>query len=114
MSTLLREREGGREVSVVTSAGEQVALTPALLDLLAQAAGIMADGADVAVFAHEVLLTSQQAADLLNVSRQYMVRLLERGISLRARLARIGASVPKTWRTIDSAETKDVMRLSRR
>jgi len=79
LSTLLRAREGGREVSVVTSAGEQVALTPALLDLLAQAAGIMADGADVAVFAHEALLTSQQAADLLNVSRQYMVRLLERG-----------------------------------
>ena len=40
---------------------------------------MFAHGAGVAVLARTEVLTSQQAADLLNVSRQYMVRLLERG-----------------------------------
>lgn len=46
---------------------------------LETAASLVATGADVAVLARTEELTSQQAADFLNVSRQYMVRLLEGG-----------------------------------
>ncbi len=54
-------------------------LSPSLLKVLETAAGMVATGAGVAVLARDEELTSQKAADLLNVSRQYMVRLLERG-----------------------------------
>jgi excisionase family DNA binding protein len=76
---LLGQGKGGAQVTVTNDAGDSVTLTPSLLDVLGAAADIAATGAGVTVLAREDELTSQQAADLLNVSRQYMVRLLERG-----------------------------------
>jgi excisionase family DNA binding protein len=64
---------------VTSDGGESVDLSPSLLNVLKAAAGMIAGGADVAVLARTAELTSQQAADFLNVSRQYVVRLLERG-----------------------------------
>jgi len=64
---------------VSSEAGGFVDLSPSLLNVLEIAAGMVAGGSDVAVLARNEQLTSQQAADMLNVSRQYMVRLLERG-----------------------------------
>ncbi len=74
-------RQGRRRIrfTVSSDAGESVDLLAPLLDVLETAAGMVARGAGVAVLARNEELTSQQAADLLNVSRQYMVRLLERG-----------------------------------
>jgi excisionase family DNA binding protein len=65
--------------TVSNEVGESVDLSPSLLKVLETAAGMMASGAGVAVLARDDELTSQQSADILNVSRQYMVRLLERG-----------------------------------
>lgn len=80
LSAMLFRKDGGRvRVTVNGDAGESVELSPSLLSALETAAGMVAGGADVAVLARNEELTSQQAADLLNVSRQYMVRLLERG-----------------------------------
>ncbi len=62
-----------------SDAGDSVDLSPPLLEVLETAAGLFASGAGVALLASGQELTSQQAADALNVSRQYMVRLLERG-----------------------------------
>ncbi len=39
----------------------------------------MAEGRKVSVFAEDEMLTTQQAAERLNVSRQYVVRLVDRG-----------------------------------
>jgi excisionase family DNA binding protein len=72
-------RQGGMRFTVSSDAGESVDLSPSLLNVLKAAAGMVAGGADVAVLARTEELTSQQAADFLNVSRQYIVRLLERG-----------------------------------
>jgi len=49
------------------------------LRLLARAMGEMAKGRTVEVVATEGSLTTQQAATLLNVSRPYVVKLIEEG-----------------------------------
>jgi excisionase family DNA binding protein len=80
LSALLLRQDGDRARFTVSSdGGESVDLSPSLLSVLKAAAGMVASGADVAVLARTAELTSQQAADFLNVSRQYVVRLLERG-----------------------------------
>jgi excisionase family DNA binding protein len=47
--------------------------------VLEKAAGMLAIGVEVSLLAADTALSSQQAADMLDVSRQYMVRLLDRG-----------------------------------
>jgi excisionase family DNA binding protein len=80
MSALLVGRGGDRvRFTLSSDAGDSVDLSPPLLNMLETAASMVASGTGVALLASDQELTSQQAADALNVSRQYMVRLLERG-----------------------------------
>ena len=66
-------------VSIAGDDGEIVDLPPSLVAVLETAAGMLASGTGVSLLAADTALSSQQAADMLNVSRQYMVRLLDRG-----------------------------------
>ncbi len=53
---------------------------PAVMsEVIRKAAELMAAGQAVTVLAEDRFLTTQQAAALLNVSRQYLVRLIESG-----------------------------------
>lgn len=67
----LRSEDNGREVSVT--------LPPDALRLLVEVLGHMANGSLVAVLPLHAELTTQQAAELLNVSRRHVVRLLDEG-----------------------------------
>ena len=69
----------GRGTAVIEAAGERHVLTSDLAALVVRAATLLAEGKRVAVFAEDEMLTTQQAADRLNVSRQYLTRLLDRG-----------------------------------
>ncbi|MBX9859898.1 MAG: excisionase family DNA-binding protein [Sphingomonas sp.] len=59
--------------------GRTTILSAPMLSLIEQAARIVAQGTAVDVLARDKELTSQEAAALLGVSRQYLIRVLDRG-----------------------------------
>ena len=64
---------------IVGTGGEAIELPMPVIRVLRQAARAMAEGQMVTVVPVQKQLTTQQAADLLNVSRPYLIRLLEEG-----------------------------------
>ena len=65
--------------SLVGPRGETIALPEAIFYILVRVAEVLGRGDAITVVPVHQELTTQQAADLLNVSRQYLVRLLEEG-----------------------------------
>lgn len=78
---LARVMEGKRpqRPRLVGPKGETLELPEPVFHLLRQIVTVLARGDAVTVVPLHKELTSQQAADLLNVSRQYLVRLLDEG-----------------------------------
>jgi excisionase family DNA binding protein len=70
-SVTLRSEDNGTEVTVT--------LPPDALQLIVEMLGHMANGSLVAVLPLHAELTTQQAAEFLNVSRPHVVHLLETG-----------------------------------
>lgn len=64
---------------LVTADNTRHVLTPGLADLLAQVARTLAEGQAVSVIPRQLLLTTQEAADLLNISRPTLIKRLEAG-----------------------------------
>lgn len=64
---------------LIGPAGERIPLPESVLYLLERVVEVMARGDSVTIVPVDRELTTQQAADLLNVSRQYLVRLLDEG-----------------------------------
>lgn len=59
--------------------GQAIAIPESVFYLLERVAEVMARGDSITVVPVGKEVTTQQAADLLNVSRQYLVRLLDEG-----------------------------------
>jgi excisionase family DNA binding protein len=80
-SYLRNHPDGPAEVHVVVTdePDEELAVPREAVVLLARVLSHLADGHSVAVLPADAELTSQQAADLLNVSRPFLIRLLESG-----------------------------------
>ncbi len=70
------DQDGG-PVALRDAAGHELALPTSVRQLVTEAARQLVDGNGVTIVANHTVLTTQQAADLLNVSRPYLVRLLE-------------------------------------
>jgi excisionase family DNA binding protein len=76
---LSRARHEGAELRVQVDGGEMLRLPKAVSDLLYHLLAEMAQGNAVTLFPVHAELTTQEAADYLNVSRPYLIRLLEQG-----------------------------------
>ncbi len=74
-----RGRNATAQPAIVTASGERHELTPQLADLMVHVVRALADGQGVTVIPRQRLLTTQEAADLLNVSRPTLVKALEAG-----------------------------------
>lgn len=59
--------------------GEEVVLPPTVSQALRQLVHLLSQDQSVAVVSVEHELTTQEAAEILNVSRPYLIRLLEEG-----------------------------------
>ena len=88
-AAVLGAGSGGRgRAKVVLADGTTVPLSPALLAVLQATAGELADGHAVTVLPSEVLLTPAEVAELLGLSRPFVVRLLDDGEIPAERLPR--------------------------
>ncbi|GIE90234.1 DNA binding domain-containing protein, excisionase family [Actinoplanes regularis] len=71
---------GPQAVRVMVEGSEEALVVPrGAVELLARVLAHMANGHSVSVVPEHAELTTQQAADLLNVSRPYLIGLLESG-----------------------------------
>lgn len=68
-----------QEARLVAADGEEIALPAAVVRILTTVVEHLRRGDAVAVVPVHRELTSQEAADLLNMSRPYLVRMLDRG-----------------------------------
>jgi excisionase family DNA binding protein len=75
----LLDREPERRPRLLGSGGENIELPESLVLVLRQAVHAMARDRAVTVVPVHKQLTTQQAADLLNVSRPYLIHLLDTG-----------------------------------
>jgi excisionase family DNA binding protein len=69
-------KDGG-EVRLIVPSGKELRLPEPVREVLRRAVGELARGDGVSVLPVETELTTQQAAELLSVSRPYLVKLLE-------------------------------------
>ena len=67
------------QVKLVASNGEEILIPESVYNLLGQIVRAMASGQAVSIVTHNRELTVHQAADLLNVSRSFIVKLLDEG-----------------------------------
>jgi excisionase family DNA binding protein len=67
------------QARLVAADGQSIALPDELLDVLVQVTAAMQAGLAVTVAPHHLTLSTQDAADLLGISRMTLVRLLEAG-----------------------------------
>ena len=82
LATMLRKLARTRRpprCELTTPGGERTAVPDVVLRLLTAAAEVLARGDAVTLVPLRMELTTQQAANVLNVSRQYLVRLLDEG-----------------------------------
>src|SRR4051794_26416086 len=88
-TAVLAARRGGRgRAKVVLADGTTIPLSPALLAVLQATAGELADGHAVTVLPSDAMLTPAEAAELLGLSRPFVVRLLDEGEIPAQRLPR--------------------------
>ncbi|MDM9384167.1 helix-turn-helix domain-containing protein [Chlorogloeopsis sp. ULAP01] len=69
----------GSQAKLVGANGEEIYIPESICQVLRQVVNAMASGKAISIVPEEQEMTTQQAADFLNVSRPYLIKLLEQG-----------------------------------
>lgn len=69
----------GSQAKLVGANGEAITIPESVYQVLRQVIHAMALGQAISIAPQEQEMTTQQAADILNVSRPYLIKLLEQG-----------------------------------
>lgn len=88
----LADAEASARAKLVGPDGSQLDIPAELYELLRDVVGALSQGMAISIAPHNTMLTTQEAADLLNISRPTLVRLLTDGEiphSLRGRHRRV-------------------------
>jgi excisionase family DNA binding protein len=72
-------RVEGSQTKLIGGNGEQITIPNSVYQVLLQVIQAMASGQAISIVPLEREMTTQQAADFLNVSRPYLIKLLEQG-----------------------------------
>ena len=72
-------RSEGSQAKLIGSNQEEIMIHDSVCQVLLQVLQAMALGQNVSIVTHNPEITTQQAAELLNVSRPYLIKLLEQG-----------------------------------
>lgn len=75
----LDAHSGPREAYLLGPSGEKVPIPQPLYEVLLLAVRDLTEGRGVSIIPSEAELTTQQAADLLNVSRPHVIKLVDAG-----------------------------------
>ena len=78
-TALALANEGDGQLRVAGADGGELCLAPAISELLVDLLGHIARGDMVTLIPRGAMLTTQEAADILNVSRPYLSSLLKKG-----------------------------------
>ena len=79
VTALAHARDGNGVLAIHREDGEAVRLAPAIADLVIDLLGGVASGKTVTLVPAGTMLTTQQAADILGVSRPHLSKLLKTG-----------------------------------
>lgn len=79
LNTMLEDRGHPRTLKLIVPGGEEVVLPTSVVTALRQLVRYMVHDKAVTVVPVDKALTTQEAADILNVSRPYLIKLLEAG-----------------------------------
>lgn len=113
LTAVMQEHAGPAKMTVALDNKEEVTVPLPVLGLLADILREMGRGHAVLVVPYGAELTTQQAADLLNVSRPYVVKLIESG-QLPARKVgprrRVRFEDLMTFKQADDAHRREVAR----
>lgn len=75
----LRDVETPRRAKLVGPDGSQIEIPDELYGVLCDVVSALTQGLAISIAPHNTMLTTQEAADLLNISRPTLVRLLTEG-----------------------------------
>ncbi|MHB1862231.1 MAG: helix-turn-helix domain-containing protein [Gemmatimonadaceae bacterium] len=110
----VRRHQTSPTISIVADHGVEapIAIPSAAFDLFLEILGQMANGNAVTIVPVHAELTTQQAADVLNVSRPFLIQLLEAGAIVHRKVGthrRIRFADLMEYKRQDDAQRRHVM-----